>query len=64
MKNEKRVRGALVGWETRRANGKGAMSDEAKRRIAESLRGRRLSKKHRVRVSRGMRRYWALRERV
>ena len=61
--NPKRVAGALAGWETRRANGKGRMSDETRRKLSEALTGRRLTKKHRAAVGRGVRRYWALRER-
>ena len=62
MADPKRVDAANRGWETRRANGRAAMSDETKERIAEALSGRKLTKRHRARVARGVRRYWALRE--
>lgn len=64
MADPKRVDAANRGWATRRANGKGAMSEETKAKLSESLRGRKLTKQHRARVARGVRRYWALRESV
>jgi hypothetical protein len=39
------------------------MSEEQKRKISEALRGRRLPNAHKRKISRGVIRHWALRER-